>query len=91
MNKKFFFKTLVVGSGLSSLFFIESYLKKNKKIDVMSFDNKRVDSSRSSNKHIFKILPPQMIGQDKKVNDYFYFNKINVNNNCKYFGSLELN
>lgn len=89
MNKKFFFKTLVVGSGLSSLFFIESYLKKNKKIDVMSFDNKRVDSSRSSNKHIFKILPPQMIGQDKKVNDYFYFNKINVNNNCKYFGSLE--
>ena len=30
-----------------------------------------------------------MLGQDKKVNDYFYFNNIRVNSNSKFFGSLE--
>ena len=30
-----------------------------------------------------------MIGQNKKVNDYFFFNKIKVNPSCKFFGSLE--
>ena len=89
MNKKKIYNTLVVGSGLSSLFFIDSYLEKNNKIDVISFDNKKVDTSKSNNKHIFKILPPQMIGQNKKVNDYFFFNKIKVNPSCKFFGSLE--
>ena len=89
MNKKKIYNTLVVGSGLSSLFFIDSYLEKNNKIDVISFDNKKVDTSKSNNKHIFKILPPQMIGQNKKVNDYFFFNKIKVDPSCKFFGSLE--
>ena len=30
-----------------------------------------------------------MIGQNKKVNDYFFFNKIKVDPSCKFFGSLE--
>ena len=89
MNKIKIYNTLVVGSGLSSMFFIDSYLEKNSKINVISFDNKKIDSSKSYNKHIFKILPPQMIGQKKKVNDYFFFNKIKVNSNCNFFGSLE--
>ena len=89
MNKIKIYNTLVVGSGLSSMFFIDSYLEKNSKINVISFDNKKIDSSKSYNKHIFKILPPQMLGQDKKVNDYFFFNKIKVNSNCNFFGSLE--
>ena len=30
-----------------------------------------------------------MIGNDDKVKGYFYWNKINLNKNCKLFGSLE--
>ena len=30
-----------------------------------------------------------MIGNDDKVQGYFYWNKINLNKNCKLFGSLE--
>ena len=40
-QKKKIFDTLIVGSGLSSLFFIDSYLKKNKKINVLSFEKKK--------------------------------------------------
>ena len=67
MGKKKIYKILVVGSGLSSLSFIDSYLKKNNKIDVISFDNKKIDITNIKNKHIYKILPPQMIGQEKNL------------------------
>ena len=35
--KKKIYDILVVGSGLSSLSFIDSYLEKNDKIDIISF------------------------------------------------------
>lgn len=89
MNKKELYNTLVVGSGLSSLSFIQSYLKKNKKINVISFNNIKKDLKNPVNQHIYKILPPQMIGHENKVNDYFFLNKILINKNCKFFGSLE--
>ena len=72
MNKKELYNTLVVGSGLSSLSFIQSYLKKNKKINVISFNNIKKDLKNPVNQHIYKILPPQMIGHENKVNDYFF-------------------
>ena len=78
MDKKKIYKILVVGSGLSSLSFIDSYLKKNNKVDVISFESKKIDTSSVENRHIFKILPPQMIGQNKKVNDYFIFKQKNT-------------
>ena len=65
MDKKKIYDILVVGSGLSSLTFVDSYLKRNKKIDIISFENKKIDTSNFGNNHIFKILPPQMIGQKK--------------------------
>ena len=89
MDTKKIYNLLVVGSGLSSLSFIDTYLKKNKKVDVISFENKKIDTSISKNNHIFKILPPQMIGQNKKVNDYFFFNHIKIKKNSNFFGSLE--
>ena len=89
MDKKKIYDILVVGSGLSSLTFVDSYLKRNKKIDIISFENKKIDTSNFGNNHIFKILPPQMIGQKKRVNDYFFFNNIKINKNCNFFGSLE--
>ena len=89
MDKKKIHNILVVGSGLSSLSFIDTYLKRKKKIDVISYENKKIDTSVSKNSHIFKILPPQMLGKKKKVNDYFFFNNIKVKKNCNFFGSLE--
>ena len=80
---------LVVGTGLSSLMFIEGFLEKNKKIDVISFRKTKKNLSQIVNNHIFKILPPQMIGKEKQVKDYFSLNKILVNKNANFFGSLE--
>ncbi len=89
MDKKKIYKILVVGSGLSSLSFIDSYLKKNNKVDVISFDKKKINTSNLENRHIFKILPPQMIGQEKKINNYFFSNKIRIKKGSYFFGSLE--
>ena len=56
-NKKIF-KIIVVGSGLSSLNFIDSYLNKNKKIDVISPDfEQELNKSNNFNNHLFKIFP----------------------------------
>ena len=83
------YDVLVVGTGLSSLTFIDSYLEKHKKVDVISFKKNSKIKTKLNNKHIFKILPPQMIGEENQVLDYFHFNKILVNRKNKFFGALE--
>ncbi len=91
MNKKIKpIDVLVIGSGLSSLVFLQTYLKKRKKVEVISPDL-NYENLKKSNiaEHITKILPPQMIGNDEKVKAYFYWNKIKIKKNCKVFGSLE--
>ena len=51
------FKIIVVGSGLSSLNFIDSFLNKNKKIDVISPDfEQELNKSNNFNNHLFKIF-----------------------------------
>ena len=87
--KKKLLDILVVGSGLSSLSFINSYLEKNKKIDLISYDKVIKKKIPNINKHIFKFLPPQMAFSEKKVKEYFFFNKLKINKNCNIFGSLE--
>ena len=87
--KKKIYDILVVGSGLSSLSFIDSYLEKNDKIDIISFKKTKKIFPQINNKHILKILPPQMIGEEKQVLDYFSINKIFIKNKTKIFGSLE--
>lgn len=82
------YDVLVAGTGLSSLTFIDSYLEKNKSINVISFKKKNTKSIKNNN-HIFKFLPPQMIGKEKQVFDYFYFNNVKVNKKNNFFGSLE--
>ena len=83
------YDVLVAGTGLSSLSFIDSYLEKNSNIDVISFKKKKNIKSIINNNHIFKFLPPQMLGEEKQVLDYFYFNKIKVNKKNNFFGALE--
>ena len=87
--KKKIYDIIVVGSGLSSLTFVDSYLEKNKKIDIISFRKTKKKFPQINNKHILKILPPQMIGEEKQVLDYFSINRILVKSDVKFFGSLE--
>ena len=89
-NKKNF-KIIVVGSGLPSLNFIDSFLKKNKKIDVISPDfEQELNKSNNFNNHLFKIFPtPEIKKKIKKVKNYFTSNNLQVDENCKILGSLE--
>ena len=57
MDKNKVHKILVIGSGLSSLSFIDTYLQRYKEIDVISFENKKIKITETDNSHIFKILP----------------------------------
>ena len=81
------YEILVVGSGLSALTFVDSYLEKNKKIDIISPDFKYKKKNKIN--HLKKLLPPQMMKSYNQVNNYFHFNNIDVNKNCNFFGSLE--
>ena len=83
------YNLILVGSGLSSMMFADSFLKKNSKIDIISFKKNKTKFNQLDNKHILKILPPQMIGEEKQVQDYFSLNNILVDRNTKIFGSLE--
>ena len=89
-NKEKPLDLLIIGTGLSSLTFIDTYLEKKKKIEVITpeIDFKRQVLNEKNN-HIFKILPPQMFGKENKVKAYFQLNNIFINENCKIFGSLE--
>ncbi|MDB9752469.1 hypothetical protein OAA95_01275 [Pelagibacteraceae bacterium] len=83
------FDVIVLGSGLSSLSFIESYLKNKKSVNVISPKSNNNNNENEINKHVYKFLPPQMLGEKKKVENYFFQNKLRINTNCKVFGSLE--
>jgi len=86
--KKKCFDVIVLGSGLSSLSFIDIFLKKKKEINIISPTTSSINNI-NINQHIYKFLPPQMLGKDNKVRNFYYQNKIKVNKNCKVFGTLE--
>ena len=86
------FNLVVIGSGLSSLSFIDSYLEKKAKIDVISPDfNKIVGKEFIQNSHLYidENLPPQMKYNLGKIKNYFFFNKFVVQKNTNVMGSLE--
>jgi hypothetical protein len=81
---------LVVGTGLTGLNFIYEYLKKNKKINVISPNfNNSVDNINNLNKDLYKNLPARMENQLNNIKNYFIKNKLIINDNCKIIGSLE--
>ena len=80
------FNLIVIGSGLSSLSFIDSYLEKNNRVDVISPEFKKSDiKDESQNSHLYnyKNLPPQMIDNENKIRDYFSFNNFIVEKNSR--------
>ena len=86
------FNLVVIGSGLSSLSFIDSYLEKKAKIDVISPDLNKIASKefiQNSHLYIDKNLPPQMKYNLGKIKNYFFFNKFIVEKNTNVMGSLE--
>jgi len=86
------FNLVVIGSGLSALSFIDSYLENNTEIDVISPEFQDVlDAQKTNNSHLFvnKNLPPQMQDNLTKIKNYFTYNNFNVNKNANVMGSLE--
>jgi len=74
---------IVVGSGLSALNFIDTYLDSHKKIHVIS--PKKLKKIKNKKK---RILPAQMKSEQNDVDKYFYYNNFFLNNNCKVLGVL---
>jgi len=76
---------VVVGTGIAGLNFIDKYLEKRSKINVVS-----PSSSENLNLHTdqTKILPSQMRGEHNKVSNYFNANNLRIFSNCKAIGSL---
>ena len=86
------FNLIVIGSGLSALSFIDSYLENNTEIDVISPEFQNVlDAQKTNNSHLFvsKNLPPQMQDKSTKIKNYFTYNNFSVNKNANIMGSLE--
>ena len=84
------FDILILGSGLSSMIFAEEYLKKNKKINIISpsFNKDLLDNFRFTPDD--KGLPPQFKKNFSKIEDYFKFNNFKFDKkNCSLLGSLE--
>ena len=78
--------TVIIGSGLSALNFIETYSKK-KKIDVISPNfNFRLSGGEIEE---IKFLPSQMRNKKTQVENYFIGNNLKKTKNCKIIGSLD--
>jgi hypothetical protein len=83
-------KILVIGTGLTGLNFIYEYLKKNKKIDVISPNfNNAISNKVILNRDLYKNLPARMENRLNNIKNYFLENKLIINDNCKIIGSLE--
>lgn len=83
----------IIGSGLSSKFFLSSLRKKGKKIALISPENLKFENKpvyKNLNKYIQEILPPRF--KKKKhisnVINFYKGNKIIPNNDCSIFGYL---
>ena len=79
--------TVIIGSGLSSLNFIDTYSKKKKKIDVIS-PNFKFQLSKNRKKEI-KFLPSQMKHKKIQAENFLFGNNIKKSKNCKIIGSLD--
>ena len=75
---------IVVGSGLSALNFIDTYLDKHKKIHIIS-PKKLKKINNVNNK---RVLPAQMKNEQNDVDKYFYYNSFSLKKNCRALGVL---
>ena len=85
-NNNVYLDTVIVGSGLSALNFIDTYSKNKKKINVISpVDNIQIPSKK---KIELGPLPPQMQNKKRQVQNYFIANNLSNSKESKILGSL---
>ena len=71
VNQKKIIDLAVIGSGLSSLNFVDTYLSKKLKVHIISPDfDTSLDSKKNNN---LNYLPSQMRGKQKLVDNFFFF------------------
>ena len=86
LNNKKVLDIVVVGSGMAGLNFIDKYLQKGKKINVISPVTN--NNYKIKDKKKIHLLPSQMRGEYKNIHNYFRANTLNLKTNCKAIGSL---
>ena len=81
--------TVLVGSGLAAISFINSFDKK-KKLSVISPDFYKSVIKEEKYDYLTKNLPSQMnYNNSYKVDNYFNLNDLKVESGCRVLGSLE--
>ena len=83
----------IIGSGLSSSFFLSTLKKKGKKIALISTENTKFESKsayKNLNKYINESLPPRFKKKEhiSSVINFYKGNKMIPNNDCSIFGYL---
>ena len=75
-NNKQILDLVVIGSGLSALNFIDTYLKKKKTVHVIS---PNINKNFENTKRYFNHLPSQMSGKDIPINNNPIHTKYDIN------------
>jgi hypothetical protein len=82
---------LIIGSGLSSIFFLEGYKKKNEKIGLISYNplTYKVTNNFKLEKKIKSNLPPRFDQNSiEPISEFFLMNKIEYSDKSSIFGLL---
>ena len=81
--------TVVIGSGLSALSFSNEFLKRNKKINIISFKNKSA-SIKKDLKKLKEDLPPQIMSNKSVISVYKFlkYNSLKCQN-ADVIGSMD--
>jgi hypothetical protein len=83
---------LIIGSGLSSIFFLEGYKKRNEKIGLISYNplTYKVTDHFKLEKKIKSNLPPRFDQNSiESISDFFLMNKIENSDKSSIFGLLQ--
>ena len=86
LKKDKIFDIIVIGTGIAGLNFIDKYLEKNKKINVIAPSINKI--LKPNIKQTIKILPSQMRGRYANVENYYHANNLKLKSDCKAIGSL---
>lgn len=88
------YDTLIIGTGLSSIFFLEGYKNKKEKIAVISYestsDTNFKKNDQSLKKKILANLPPRFNSKNfGAISNFFTKNEITNSENSSIFGLLQ--
>ena len=79
---------VLIGTGISGLNFIDKYLENKKTLHVISPPD--TEKKLFKKKHKLKLLPSQMRGKRTIIENYLSANQLNLSNDCKALGALNL-